>query len=288
MLASLISRNNKVFWRNKLLVFFSLLSVLISIGLYAIFLQKLQVDSISQLVPVTKDIERLVSEWMVAGILTTTAVTSTLGVFSIYIQDLESKRTADFLVTSASRLNIQLSYVFSSLIIGFTMTFVAFMCCELFIISIGGEILSFLSLVKVIALLILAVFLSSMINLLIVLFINSETAFSTVNTIIGTLIGFLCAIYVPMGVLPNAVQTVIHFFPVSHIAVLLRQVLMEQSLSSVFASATSYEESYKLTYGVVYKIGDSIIPASASVLFIVGTIVVVGALAGFVYKHKYK
>lgn len=288
MLISLISRNNKVFLRNKLLVFFSLLSVLIAVGLYAIFLQKLQVDSIKQFIPVNNDIEILVSEWMVAGILTTTAMTSTLGVFGIYIQDLESKRTADFLVTSASRFKIQLSYVFSSLIIGLAMTFVAFICCEIFIVAIGGDLLSFVAFIKVLTLLVLAVLLSAMLNLLIVLFINSETAFSTVNTIIGTLIGFLCAIYVPMGVLPSAVQTVIHFFPVSHITVLLRQVFMEQSLHSVFADAIAYEKSYKLTYGVAYKIGDSIISTSASVLFIIGTIFVVGAVSAIVYKRKNK
>ena len=288
MLISLISRNNKVFLRNKTLVFFSLLSVLISVGIYAIFLQKLQVDSISQVIPVTTAIEVLVSEWMVAGILTTIAMTSTLSVFAIYIQDLETKRTADFLVTSASRLKIQLSYVFSSLMIGFSMTFVAFICCEIFIVTIGGEILPFVSFLKVLFLLLLGVLLSSMLNLLIVLFINSETAFSTVNTVIGTLIGFLCGIYVPMGVLPGAVQTVIHFFPVSHIAVLLRQVLMESSLTTVFSNATSYEETYKLNYGVVYEINGTILSPLTSLLFIVGTILVVGGLAAIVYKRKYK
>ncbi|WP_341320490.1 ABC transporter permease [Solibacillus sp. FSL H8-0523] len=288
MLVSLISRNNKVFLRNKMLVFFSLFSVLISVGVYVVFLQKLQTDAISQVVPVTKAIEILVSEWMVAGILTTIAMTSTLSVFAIYIQDLETKRTADFLVTSASRFNIQLSYVFSSLMIGFMMTFVAFICCEVFIVVIGGSLLSFSAFVKVLALILVGVLLSSTINLFIVLFINSETAFSTVNTVIGTMIGFLCGIYVPIGVLPSTVQSVIHFFPVSHIAVLLRQVLMEPSLASVFEGATAFEESYKLNYGVVYKIGDSIISPATSVLFIVGTIVVVLGLSAIAYKRKYK
>ena len=288
MLVSLISRNNKVFLRNKMLVFFSLLSVLISVGVYVVFLQKLQTDAISQVVPVTKAIEILVSEWMVAGILTTIAMTSTLSVFAIYIQDLETKRTADFLVTSASRMNIQLSYVFSSLMIGFMMTFVAFISCEVFIVAIGGSLLSFAAFLKVLALLLVGVLLSSTINLFIVLFINSETAFSTVNTVIGTMIGFLCGIYVPIGVLPSAVQSVIHYFPVSHIAVLLRQVLMEPSLATVFEGATAFEESYKLNYGVVYKIGDSIISPATSVLFIVATIVVVLGLSAVVYKRKYK
>ena len=41
----------------------------------------------------------------------------------------------------------------------------------------------------------LVVMMSSMINLFIVLFVNTETAFSTVNTIIGTVLGFLCGSY---------------------------------------------------------------------------------------------
>ena len=96
MLWSLVSRNNKVFLRNKVLVFFSLLSVLILIGVYAIFLQKLQVSSIEQYVPVSPAIEIMVSEWMVAGLLSIIAMTTTLATFGIYIKDIESKITADF------------------------------------------------------------------------------------------------------------------------------------------------------------------------------------------------
>src|SRR4051812_43903777 len=118
MLLSLVSRNNKVFLRNKMLVFFSLLSVLILVSLYAVFLQKLQVNSIAEYVSVTPEIEIMVSEWMVSGLLSIIAMTATLGVFGIYIKDLESKTTADFLVTAASRFNIQLSYVISSFVIG--------------------------------------------------------------------------------------------------------------------------------------------------------------------------
>ena len=66
------------------------------------------------------------------------------------------------------------------------------------------------------------------------LFVNTETAFSTVNTIIGTVLGFLCGIYVPMSALPNYVQSIIHFFPVSHITVLLRNTFMTDSFDKVF------------------------------------------------------
>ena len=73
-----------------MVVFFSLLSVLILVGLYAIFLQKLQVNSIEQYVPVSPAIEVMVSEWMVAGLLSIIAMTTTLATFGIYIKDINS------------------------------------------------------------------------------------------------------------------------------------------------------------------------------------------------------
>ncbi|MEK3765508.1 MULTISPECIES: ABC transporter permease [unclassified Solibacillus] len=288
MLLSLVSRNNKVFLRNKLLVFFSLLSVLILIGLYAIFLQNLQVNSIAEYVAVTPEIEVLVSEWMVAGLLSIIAMSATLGVFGIYIKDLESKTTADFLVTAASRYKIQLSYVISSFIIGFSMTFIGFICCEIFIVSIGGEWLSPIAMLKAIGILILAVVMSSMINLFIVLFINTETAFSTVSTISGTLLGFLCGIYVPMAVLPSAVQSVIHLFPVSHITVLLRDVFTAQSVEKVFAGNDVYARTYKVDYGVMYEINGSILSSMMSLLFVLTTIIVLGTLSTLLFRRKYK
>lgn len=132
MIMSLVSRHNKVFTRNRMLVFFSMLSVLIVIALYAIFLQKTQLDSIEQFMPVTPGIKQMVNEWMVAGLLSIIAVTTTLGVFGIYVKDLETKTTADFLTTAASRAKIQVSYVISALLIGFMMTMLAFICCEIF------------------------------------------------------------------------------------------------------------------------------------------------------------
>ena len=55
-----------------------------------------------------------------------------------------------------------------------------------------------------------------------------------------------------MGVLPNFVQQIILAFRISHYTVLLRQVIMEDSLTNVFeqdARRLIYEE----TYGVVFE-----------------------------------
>lgn len=288
MLTSLIVRNNKIFFRDRMLVFFSLLSVLISIGLFIVFLQKLQIDAISQVIEMTPAVELFVSQWMIAGILTMTAMTSTLAVFAIFVGDQESKRTADFLVTSASRFSIQLSYVISSVMIGFIMTSIAFIVCEIYLLTLGAELPSVWKLLQLVGVIMLGVLLSAMINLVIVLLARSVKAFSTVNSLVGTLIGFLCAVYVPMGVLPKAIQTVIHLFPVSHVAVLLRQLMMEDSLRTVFGNAEEAMDSYMLTYGVVYEIGGSILGTQSSVLFICSSIVGIAIFAAVLFRLQHK
>lgn len=83
-LSSLISRNIKIYFRDRTLLLLSLLSVFIVILLYAVFLQQTQLDAIKALVGSTDDSKAMVNEWMVAGLLSITAVTTTLGAFELW------------------------------------------------------------------------------------------------------------------------------------------------------------------------------------------------------------
>jgi multidrug/hemolysin transport system permease protein len=60
--------------------------------------------------------------------------------------------------------------------------------------------------------------------------IKTQNAFGTASSLMGTLIGFLTGIYIPIGNLPSTIQTVIKIFPLSHAVVLMRQVMMGQAL----------------------------------------------------------
>jgi multidrug/hemolysin transport system permease protein len=94
--------------------------------------------------------------------------------------------------------------------------------------------------------------------LFLVSFFQSNNAFATASTIIGTMIGFLTGIYLPIGQLPSAVQWVIRVFPPSHSAVLLRQVIMTEPLAQTFAGVPAeYLEGFKETMGIVFKFGDT-------------------------------
>jgi multidrug/hemolysin transport system permease protein len=103
-------------------------------------------------------------------------------------------------------------------------------------------------------------------------FFKSQQAFGTASTIIGTLIGFLTGIYLPVGNLPASVQTVIKVFPISHSAVLFRQVLMADPMASTFAGAGDAPlASFKDFMGVTYSFGGKTLPASVSIMILLAT-----------------
>ncbi|ATP42134.1 transporter [Solibacillus sp. R5-41] len=288
-LISLVARNNKMFRRDKTQVFFSLLSIIIVIALYGIFLQKMQVDSIEQVTKATPETITMVNEWLVAGLLSMIAVTTTLGAFGIAIQDLESKSAADFLTAPISRAKIQLSYIINAFFIGFIFSFIAFIACEVFIVATGGQLLNSTEMVKVIGILILSVLLASTFNMFLVLFVHSQNAYSTLTTIVGTVIGFLCGVYVPFGVLPGFAQNLIMYFPISHTTVLLREAFMHNSIQTVFAGAPDAQvEAYKINYGIVYEMNGKLLASTTSLLVILVTTIVLAVLSILIFKKKNK
>ncbi|MEG0260187.1 MAG: ABC transporter permease [Lysinibacillus sp.] len=288
-LFSLVSRNNKVFRRDKTQVFFSLLSVIIVIVLYAVFLQKMQIDAIEQMTTATPEIMTMVNEWILAGLLSMIAVSTTLAAFGVAVQDMESKVTADFLTAPISRATIQVSYIINAFIIGSVFSFIAFICGEIFIVSTGGHWLSFEDFFKVISILLLSVSLASVFNVFLVLFTNSLNAFSTLSTIVGTVIGFLCGVYVPVGALPAFAQNIVMYFPVSHTTVLLRDAFMQNSMTTVFAGAPQEQlEAYKLGYGIIYEMNGQIISSTVSIIIIVATIIILALLSTYIFKKKNK
>lgn len=287
-LANFVIRNNKMFFRNRMQVFFSVLSIIILIGLYAIFLQKLQVDSIAEMAKQNAAIKTLVNEWMIAGVLSIIPVTSTLGAYSLYVQDNERKILYDFLTTPMSRHTIQFSYMLSAFQIGLFMTLIAFIGCEIFLVATGGEWLSFTSLLKVLGVLVLAVFLSSVMMFFFTLIVKNSGTFSAFTSIVSTMIGFLCGVYVPMGVLPVFVQKVVEIFPISHTTVLLRQLFMEPTLPTVFGNMTANKESYMRAFGGQYEVNGAILTMAQSTGYVIFAIVVFTLISLVIYRLKNK
>lgn len=251
VISRLVARNLKVFLRDRTSVFFSFLSVIIIIGLYAIFLGKLQVNGIRNAVGDVPGVRYLVDAWIMSGLLAVNTVTVGLGALGIMVHDMENRLMLDFLVAPVNRMKIVVSYLISACTIGFLLSLVTLVVSQVYIVSNGGSLPDVAGLLKAVGIIALCVASSLSILFLFVTFIHTESAFSTLSTVLGTMIGFVAGIYVPVGVLPPAVQKLVNVVPVSHGAALLRQIFMEKPLQTVFQGAPeNVAADYIRVYGV--------------------------------------
>lgn len=275
IIGKLLSRNMKLFFRDKTSVFFSLLSVIILISLYLIFLSNLQYDSVKQAVGNIKGIKFLINSWIMGGLVSIVAFTSTLGAFGSMVGDKEKENANDFMVSPIKNVHIVAGYVLSSAIVGLIMTIFAAIFSEVFIYIDNGSLLDVGSMVKVLAVIFLSVIMATVINMFIASLVRTMSAFTAVSTVIGTLIGFLTGVYVPIGSLPSTVRYIIMFFPPSHAGLVLKKIVMAKPLSEVFKNApSSVISSYKTQYGVDFLIKGHNITISESILYMVAVTVI--------------
>ncbi|MPM46870.1 hypothetical protein SDC9_93577 [bioreactor metagenome] len=265
----MIKRNLKLYFRDKSAVFFSLMAIFIIIALYAVFLVDVWLsDSMKDL----KNADVLMNSWLIAGLLSVASVTTTMGAFGVMIDDKVRKIDKDFYSSPIKRNSITVGYIGSALLIGVIMSLITVIVSEFYIVLNGGEWIKPLALIKVILLVFFTTMTNTSIVCFIVSFFKSHSAFSTASTIIGTLIGFLTGIYLPIGALPESVQTLIKLFPVSHAASLFRQVLMEDSMQTAFAGIpASYSNEFKEYMGVTFKFGSYDVSPWVSILILVFT-----------------
>lgn len=265
---ALIVRNMRVFFRDKASVFFSLLAVLIIFALYLLFLGDVWTSELPQV----EGAGNLMDSWIMAGVLAVTSMTTVLGAFGTMVDDRATRIVKDFKASPVGRGKIILGYELSSFLIGSVMSLLAFVLAEAYIVTRGGALLGFVPAMEAIGLILLSALCNTAFLSLIVGFIKTQNAFGTVSSIVGTLVGFLTGIYLPIGMLPDGVQFVIKIFPLSHAALLLRRVMMDTSLTQVFGGVpASIANGFKEQMGVVFRFGSTEVPVMVSLLILAGS-----------------
>ena len=278
-------RNILLYFRDKMAVFFSLLSVIILIALYVLFLG----DLTSKGLPDFPSKNVLLTSWFIAGILAVTSMTTTLASFGILVEDRANNRLNDFYASPISRTKLVGGYISSALFIGFIMSTFTLIISNVFLFLTGKMLVPFDKTILLMGVILLAVLSSGAMVLLLVTFFNTSNAFAAASTIIGTLLGFLAGIYIPIGALPDYLQTIVKLFPVSHSASLFRQILMESPMIDAFSNAPiSMKESFILDMGVQYKIDGKIISKFFSIFYLIGTTILFFILSFLVMNRKQK
>lgn len=254
----LISRNYKVYTRDRMAFFMSFLSVIVLVLVYQIFLGKIQIDAIKVALnrkTISTDTIQMVNYWLIAGLTTIISMTGTLGAFGAMVSDREKKLSEDFKVSPTSTMIIEISYAIFAIFFGIILTM--FSC--IFAIGILNGFSSLLDFsvmdyVIIFGIVSLGTILSAAIILPVLAFIQTSSAFTILSTIVGTFIGFISGVYLSIGSVGRTLQEVMAWFPLTQINALLKQVLMKDSLTKVFDKADySVAADYKESYGVILK-----------------------------------
>ncbi|MFQ8630009.1 MAG: ABC transporter permease [Intestinibacter bartlettii] len=282
---SFVSRNLKVFFRDKTAVFFSLLAVFIVLGLYVFFLGDVWVESF----PNIKGVKNLMNCWIMAGLIGVTSVTANMGAFGTMIEDKSKNKIKDFYVSPIKKSKIVGGYIISSFIVGSMMSVLTLIISQIYLAYSGVDVLNFKELIEVF----LVILITSLSNSEMILFIgslfNSEKAFSTASTIVGTLIGFITGIYLPISMLPDSIQIIVKLFPTSHGISILRQIFMKKQMDISFADIpTNYIDEFKESMGVVYYINDKLVSNTTSIFILIASTIIFFFLAVLVLYRKKK
>ena len=281
----LAKRNALCYFRDRASVFFSLMAVLIVIMLYLLFLRNLLIDSMmTGLEFASSDqISNLVDSWVLAGILGIVSVTSSAGSLQCMVDDRVSGKNLDFMITPMKPYQLASSYILSTFFVGLIMSVITLGITLAFLLATGC-ILDGTAIITCVALLIPSTLSGSIIIFALISFIKSQGAFSGFFTVLSTMIGFLTGIYMPMGNLPAAMQTLGSLMPATHMAALFRQNLSSGAMEDVFGPYDTTE--FRKEMGFDLSIGGFDFTPESSMIYVIAVTAIFFVISVIIIKKK--
>ncbi|WP_024833397.1 ATP-binding cassette domain-containing protein [Ruminiclostridium josui] len=247
-------------------------------GLRGSALKKLQVDSVNQQTNGVLNGDKLsylINSWILGGLLSITTLTSTLGALGAMVNDRYNRIIMDFKSSPISAMIYPISCVITSFIVGTIISVISFVVYGGYIYFSTGYFFSIGMILKCLGLICLSAMMSAALMGFMVSFFSTISAYSSASLIVGTTIGFLNGLYVPMGALPETIQSVIKCLPFGHVASLFRRVLMQESLDLCFKNAPiSVRDSYTRDFGVILDWNGSEISSYTSIAFTLGVLLI--------------
>lgn len=252
-------RNIKIYLKDKANIFFSLLSPVIILVLYLLFIGKLQTDGLTQAlaeIGVTgaeAEVKGFCDSWMITGVMACACITVALCASGVAVTDRSRGILADVMASPLPGWKFTAGYILAVALIASAVSLVVLAICFVYLAALGSWYLSVSDVFGCVGVTLLSVLSSTAVVSLIVSFVRTEGAFSGVNIIIGTVVGFLIGAYMPISTFPKAVQTVTLFIPGSYSAGLFRQFFMGGALERLSGAVpAAFVEELAKQYSMTY------------------------------------
>ena len=298
----LIKRNLLLFFKDWQSILFSLLTSIIVLVLYLLFLKGTFVSAMQSAMEqypglvsmiAEKDIDMFANFLLLTGILGSAMISVPFSCITTLVRDRANKVDYDILATPLKRGQIIFAY-FVSAVLSSTLLTGFILAIGLVGISLQGDThLNGIQLVKAFAVVALGSISASAIFMIVVLFFKSVSACEAFFGILSAASGFVIGAYIPISQFSNGVQTVCNLFPASQITILLRNILLNGLLEHINTSLAGVDQgmfvlSLKEYFSFQAKLFNGYLDMNKMLGYILGVILFCIVAQIMIYSGSYK
>lgn len=252
---ALIKRNCLLFIRSKQVLFSSLLSGIIMIALYFMFIANLYSQGFNDSMGLDltqKQIDAAIYLQMIMGVLVINSISLSTGMFTFMAKDFETRKTEAFLLTKAKSVQVTLSYLISAITVSFALNFIVLIISIILIGAITGVWIGFVTFLEITGVLVIVTLVGCAIMLFITSLVRSSVAIGVISGILGTVLGFLCGIYMPYSNMGKGAMYVGSLLPITHFAIWLKQI----ALGNIFSQFGISQEVSEIVLDKAFSAGN--------------------------------
>lgn len=231
-LGSLVCRNMKCYFKDKILFFVSLITPLILLVLFVTFLRSVYLESFNGIFAVfeftpTDDsvVEGLAGSWLLSSILAVCSVTVAICSNAVMINDKIENSISDIRVSPVKGVTISLSYFIANFIVTFIVMIIVMIIGFIYLAIVGWYIPVsdvFMIIVDIICCVLFGTLLSGVIES----FISSQGGLSAVSSLVSAMYGFICGAYMPISQFAEGMRNVIGVLPGTYSVGIVRKHFM--------------------------------------------------------------
>ncbi len=243
----LTRRHLSVYFKNKIVVFYTLLVPVIIFVVYILFLRNLElstVDSIlmdDTIVPggITKTpelesyIQCMIDSWMLSGITAICTFSVSMQTNSLIVRDKETGVNRDFISSPINSSVLIASYFLYNFLVTYIICLVFVFICFIYLAALGEFLMNGISFITILGVLALATVVSTLFTTFICSFTKHENTLISINAIFSTALGFIIGAYMPFSQLPKWVQNVCLFFPGTYTCSMFRYAFLSVPISGM-------------------------------------------------------
>ena len=231
----LCKRNAKVYFKNPMTFFVSLITPLILLSLFLAFLKTTYenslISAIGEFEVSGRVVDGFTGGWLFSSVLSTSCTTVAF-CSGTMVEDKINSADLDLSVTPVKPIVVKLSYTLSNLICTLLVVF-ALLSIGLVYLAIVGFYLSFADVLLAIVNIVLTSSVAVLLANIVWLFTKSQGVVSGICTALSALYGFVCGAYMPINGMGEGMKIFASLLPGTYSTILFRQYFLSGPLEEI-------------------------------------------------------